>query len=92
MSGCRKQIKLVINAPYNATLIKILLGINLFGKIDTIRSRPYPPNFRRIAAKTIDPAIGASTWAFGSHRCTMNMGNLTINPAIRKNQKIDIFS
>lgn len=33
-----------------------------------IRIMPYPPNFRRTAARTMDPAIGASTWAFGSHR------------------------
>lgn len=33
-----------------------------------IRIIPYPPNFSRIAARIIDPAIGASTWAFGSHR------------------------
>jgi len=33
-----------------------------------IRANPYPPNFRRIAARTIDPATGASTCALGSHR------------------------
>lgn len=33
-----------------------------------IRSIPYPPSFSRMAARTIDPAIGASTWALGSHR------------------------
>ena len=33
-----------------------------------IRIIPYPPSFSRIAARTIDPAIGASTWALGSHR------------------------
>lgn len=37
-------------------------------KISTVRARPYPPSFRRIAANIMDPAIGASTWAFGSHR------------------------
>lgn len=41
---------------------------------------PYPPSFRRIAASTIDPAIGASTWAFGSHRWVANIGNFTRNP------------
>lgn len=29
---------------------------------------PYPPSFRSRAASNIDPAIGASTWALGSHR------------------------
>lgn len=33
-----------------------------------IRIMPYPPSFSRMAAKIIDPAIGASTWALGSHR------------------------
>jgi len=31
------------------------------GNIVSIRANPYPPSFRRIAARTIDPAIGAST-------------------------------
>ena len=30
-----------------------------------------------MAAKTIDPATGASTWALGSHKCTVNIGSLT---------------
>lgn len=28
----------------------------------------YPPSFSKIAARIMDPAIGASTWVFGSHR------------------------
>lgn len=36
--------------------------------IKVVRASPYPPSFRRIAASIIDPAIGASTWAFGSQR------------------------
>jgi hypothetical protein len=31
-----------------------------------------------IAAKNIEPSTGASTWALGSHKCTPNIGNLTI--------------
>lgn len=42
-----------------------------------------------MAAKTIEPAIGASTWALGSHKCTENIGNLTRNPIMATNQKID---
>ena len=38
---------------------------------------PNPPSFKRIAAKNIDPATGASTWALGSHRWTKKIGNLT---------------
>lgn len=51
-------------------------------KIIIIRARPYPPSFSRIAAKIIDPATGASTCAFGSHKCTENSGNFTINAVI----------
>lgn len=36
--------------------------------MEAIRSRPYLPSFRRIAARIIDPATGASTCAFGSHK------------------------
>ncbi len=37
-------------------------------KIVEMRIIPYPPSLSRMAASTIDPAIGASTWAFGNHR------------------------
>lgn len=36
-------------------------------RIMEIHIIPYPPSFSRIAARLMDPAIGASTWAFGSH-------------------------
>lgn len=45
------------------------------------RMIPYPPSFRRMAANTMEPAIGASTWAFGSHKCTLNIGSFTKNPS-----------
>lgn len=45
-----------------------------------MRARPYPPNLSRIAARTIDPAMGASTWAFGNHRWVENMGSFTKKP------------
>jgi hypothetical protein len=35
-----------------------------------------------MAAKIIDPAIGASTWALGSHKCKENIGSFTKNPPI----------
>lgn len=41
------------------------------------RKIPYPPNFNKTAARTIDPATGASTCALGSHKCTVNMGSFT---------------
>lgn len=32
------------------------------------RRRPYLPSLRRILARIMDPATGASTWALGSQR------------------------
>lgn len=37
-------------------------------KKGVIRRSPNPPSFSRIPARTIEPEMGASTWAFGSHR------------------------
>lgn len=75
-------MNLVIAAPDSATLINIedLSKFDL-GNIYKIRAKPYPPSFNKIAANTIEPAIGASTWAFGNHKCTINIGSLTKNPA-----------
>lgn len=47
-----------------------------------MRKIPYPPSFKRIAANTIDPAIGASTCALGNHKWTVNIGSFTKNPKI----------
>ena len=44
---------------------------------------PYPPSFNRRAARSIEPAIGASTWALGSQRCRPYSGALTMK-AIRR--------
>lgn len=38
------------------------------GNAIIIRANPYPPNLSSTAANTIDPATGASTCAFGSHK------------------------
>lgn len=53
----------------------IHIGIN--------RSSPYPPNFSKIAAKIIDPSKGASTWAFGNHKCVKYIGILIKNAVIK---------
>lgn len=42
-----------------------------------------------MAASTMDPAIGASTCAFGSHRCIEKRGSLAINAAVQKIAMID---
>lgn len=44
---------------------------------------PYPPSFNSRAASSMDPAIGASTWALGNHRCRPYNGAFTIN-AVRR--------
>lgn len=44
---------------------------------------PYPPSLRRRAASSMEPAIGASTWAFGSQRCMPYSGAFTMNAVSR---------
>ena len=38
--------------------------VNGFRSI-VIHHVPYPPSFSRTAARTMEPAMGASTWALG---------------------------
>lgn len=75
--------------PTNATDITGAAK-NLFIYLNTVivRTKPYPPNLRRIAARIIEPATGASTCAFGNHRCTINIGNLTRKAKIINIHKI----
>jgi hypothetical protein len=62
ISDCRRQIIDVITPPIIAIDIIGLTNILfMYLKIMIIRVKPYPPNFRRIAARIIDPATGAST-------------------------------
>ena len=49
---------------------------------------PNPPSFNKIAANTIEPTTGASTWALGNHRWKGNIGNFTRNPITRIREKI----
>lgn len=42
-----------------------------------MRRIPYPPSLSIIPARNIEPAIGASTWAFGSHKCKEYRGSFT---------------
>lgn len=64
------QIILVMRLPHeqNTTRIKEMDLAEVVENKDISRISPYPPNFRSIAARIIDPAIGASTWALGNHR------------------------
>ncbi len=52
-----------------------------------IRIMPYPPSFSRIAARTIEPAIGASTWALGSQRWSPYNGIFTMKAIMHANHK-----
>src|SRR5690625_252654 len=45
------------------------------------RKKPYVPIFSKIPAKIIEPPVGASTWASGSHVWKGNMGTFTAKPA-----------
>lgn len=38
-------------------VMKFMVGLSII----VIRNIPYPPSFNKIAARTIEPAIGAST-------------------------------
>lgn len=75
--------------PHNASLNrKVILEYGCKQKNCRARNTPYPPNFNKIAARTIEPATGASTWALGSQRCTENIGSFTRKAAkIRKVSK-----
>lgn len=54
--------------------------------ITVMRNMPYPPSLSSMAASTMEPAIGASTWAFGSQRCRPYRGIFTINAIMHANQ------
>lgn len=71
-----------INPPIIA-ISKMILFITENGFKQLIMIIPYPPNFNKIAARIMDPAIGASTCAFGNHRCRKNIGVLTKNALIK---------
>lgn len=52
-----------------------------------IRIIPYPPSLSSTAARTIDPAIGASTCALGNQRCKPYRGIFTMNAIMHANHK-----
>lgn len=59
-------------------------------RIVEIRIIPYPPSFSKIASRIMDPAMGASTWAFGSHKCTPYKGILIIKAIIHASHKMSL--
>lgn len=86
------QISLVAIAPTIEILISTAEDtLTMLWYRDDIRANPYPPSFSRMAANTIDPAIGASTCAFGNHRWVENIGSFTKNPTKVINQNVDLI-
>ena len=76
MSLCFRQTILNTLPPTNERLQ--IWGINSeVGKNGDSRISPYPPNFNKIPASTMEPETGASTCAFGSHRWKKYIGNFT---------------
>ncbi len=48
-----------------------------------ILMKPYVPSFRRIAASSTEPCVGASVWASGSQVWNGNIGTFTAKPRAR---------
>ena len=48
-----------------------------------IRMNPYDPSFRRMAASSTEPTVGAAVWASGSQVWSGHIGTLTANPRNR---------
>lgn len=83
ISVCRVQMAPVTQAPHIA-IDEIMGDSDEFNQTRALAARriPYLPNFSKMAARTIDPATGASTWALGNHKWVMNNGIFTINAII----------
>lgn len=78
------QIELVIRAPQRAREMNGCWRSSGRGLIRrVVRIMPYPPSFSRRPARSMEPAIGASTCALGSHRCKPYRGAFTINASRR---------
>lgn len=76
ISLCLRQTTPRSPPPSNEKILSILRYLDTSNK-NPIRIIPYPPNFSKIPAKIMEPDTGASTWAFGSHWWTKNIGNFT---------------
>lgn len=58
-----------------------ILEVQLRERVRTIklviRTTPYLPSLSKSPASAIDPAVSASTWAFGSQKWSLNTGIFT---------------
>lgn len=84
------HIILVMRAPHEQKIIRIrdrdfedVVENRLISRVS-----PYPPSFSRMAARIMDPATGASTWAFGSQRWNPYIGIFIKNAIIDKAHQI----
>lgn len=84
----RRQIELVMTIPHRDSIMKgyAIWFVMGFSKI-VMRIIPYPPSFNSTAASTIEPAMGASTCAFGNHRWSPYKGIFTINAIMHASQR-----
>lgn len=64
------------------------MGYIINGREKDKRKIPKAPSFRRIAANTIEPANGASTWALGNHIWKRKRGSFTIKAKIKNKYSI----
>ena len=58
----QRQVELVMIIPHRESMINgyVIKSVTGF-RSNVIHSMPYPPSFSRTAARTIEPAMGAST-------------------------------
>ena len=89
ISNCLKAVKEQYTKPSKLRIVtRGIIYMEPKGNTGTTHLiNPYPPNFKRNAAKITEPTVGASTWASGSHMCKGNIGNFTAKP---KNISIQI--
>lgn len=67
MSFWRRQRRAVMVAPISLSLINSCFrGVSIMFMFSIIKI-PKAPSFRSTPARIIEPATGASTWAFGNH-------------------------
>jgi len=76
-SVCREHTNLAKILPTNPNVIRIFChdDFNFNAKAMNFII-PSPPILSRIPARIMDPSTGASTWAFGSHKCIKKTGIL----------------
>lgn len=65
--------------PSDTAKISGLIELIRLGIVKARRIIPKVPSLRRIPARIIDPATGASTCALGSHKWRKNIGALAKN-------------